>query len=578
MRRWLALGLCLILAGLLVLPVYGATYEASEVTTEILVDSSGLCTVQTAVVLNVPRGLEEIQLPLPENAAKITVMGYAFKRSQGDGCTLLRITPAAAGEQTLRLSYTLPRAAEETDKGQALVLQLLPPGWDCTVAQYRLTLTMPEPWEAQPEFVSTFYGDLAYNHIAFEVQDQVLTVTSLQQIEDHDALTMTLDLPEGYFRLTHLSGKTAPWAILSFWLLVLACLVYWFFRLFLRPGPLHRSSMAPEGSSAGILHYQLTGGPVSPGLMILQWASLGYLTLEWQGRRLYLVRQIDMGAERKPYETRMFQRLFAEGDVCGTRSHRYRAAVQSLDQGVRSYWQRKLFSRRRSGSVTVLRLLGALAGAAGALCAMDRLVPSLTYRWALLLSLTLVGLLAAWLLQDAAQLPFRRKRLRGILTCAAGGLTLLAFGVLGNSLLLALVSVTLQLTVSFLALPGGRRTGPGRERFFSLLGLWWYLTRTGKDELQDLLDQDPQYYYRTLAVAEALGVGRSFTGKFNGYPLEPCDWLLPDGALPRTPEDFYPLFVRTLDLLEALTAAPSDSPKLRIPVPDRRKPSESEEI
>ena len=60
-----------------------------------------------------------------------------------------------------------------------------------------------------------------------------------------------------------------------------------------------------------------------------------------------------------------------------------------------------------------------------------------------------------------------------------------------------------------------------------------------KDRLERLLEQDPEYYYRTLPFAQVLGVTDKWTDKFKDIAMQPPSWY--DGA-----EVYHPYFIYTL--------------------------------
>ena len=68
-------------------------------------------------------------------------------------------------------------------------------------------------------------------------------------------------------------------------------------------------------------------------------------------------------------------------------------------------------------------------------------------------------------------------------------------------------------------------------------------------QLNDRLQRDPQYFYRTLPYAEAMGLGAQFARKFGDTELEPCEWYH-EPNLPRTASGFYDKLQETLALLD----------------------------
>ena len=65
-----------------------------------------------------------------------------------------------------------------------------------------------------------------------------------------------------------------------------------------------------------------------------------------------------------------------------------------------------------------------------------------------------------------------------------------------------------------------------------------------------MLRRDPQFFYKMLPYAQALGLGAQFAARFGETELEPCDWYGEVKPLPRQAEGFYSRWRETLALLE----------------------------
>ena len=64
-----------------------------------------------------------------------------------------------------------------------------------------------------------------------------------------------------------------------------------------------------------------------------------------------------------------------------------------------------------------------------------------------------------------------------------------------------------------------------------------------------MLRRDPQYFYKILPYAEAMGQGRHFVSLFHDYKLEPCQWYESARSIPTTAAAFYDHYIDTLDML-----------------------------
>ena len=59
----------------------------------------------------------------------------------------------------------------------------------------------------------------------------------------------------------------------------------------------------------------------------------------------------------------------------------------------------------------------------------------------------------------------------------------------------------------------------------------------------------PQYFYKMLPYAEAMGLGRRFVALFHDVKLEPCQWYESAHNIPHTASAFYAHYCETLEML-----------------------------
>ena len=157
---------------------------------------------------------------------------------------------------------------------------------------------------------SGYYGDVIEDYMNFTVREGMIGGTISTALKDHESLTMTLDVGEGYF-----AGRYASWS--SGWVetalvIVFSVLALLYWALTLRSRPLRVSSRTapPDAAAPSDLPYLLAGGAPDFNMLICHWAALGYLTIEMDEKgHVLLHRQVIMGNERKR-NTRFSRRCF----------------------------------------------------------------------------------------------------------------------------------------------------------------------------------------------------------------------------------------------------------------------------
>lgn len=542
--------LLLVLAVILLLTgtVWADGTGVTEMKTECTVSGDGSCAVVLHVRLNLAADDPSFSFPIAPNAKNITVTGADCRVSRNGKYTVLTFDRPASGKAELTVSYRLEQTVTDLGNGQRMDLTLLYPDWPCPVNRYSVQITLPKDFESVPTILSGYYGDLIDNYLDVKISDGVIRaeLNAKQTLQDHEAIRVSLDLPEDYFDLRYLAGKTVATDRLLFLLLLVICAGYWF--VFLRAKPIRpkRRAMPPEGCSVGAIPYTVAAQKPDLALMVVQWASLGYLTISRsRGGRILLNRQIDMGNERREFEIDVFRALFRRSDRCGVRGDVYRHAKALCEEKTANYWKGRIFSRS-GGSPLLLRLIAAAAGMALCVACFDLLAPAKSSRWFLIAALTLVGGICCFLLQRVGGCLLRRHSIRTGALAFAALVFLLVSGAKSGQTFWMLLCVLLQLAVGFVLRCGGKRTRAGRETALELLGFRRYLLTISSASVKRILSSDPQYYYRCLPYAEALRADRVFTNSFEKLELEPCDWLDWEGKPAKTARAFYVRYVRLM--------------------------------
>ena len=536
---------------------------ALDMAAKCTVDRDGSCLIELTAILDFTESVSDFVIPISRQARDVHLTGADYKLSTNQKYTLLTLTGSHRGNVELHISYRLAETVTPGEESQLFRVTLLYPGWVCPIKAFRFTLQMPGAFEAYPTILSGYYGDLIDNYMAVTVDEGTVyaELSSRQYLADHESMTVEMELPVGYFDLRFLAGKTARVDRLLFFLLLVLAVVYWFFLLRGKLIVPRRQAMPPLGRNAGEIPYLLTAQKGDLALMIVHWASLGYLTIHRTRRGgVYLTRQIDMGSERQHYELSVYRTLFKRSDHCDVRSAEYLRARELAVDRTQAEWKPRIFAAR-SGSALILRLLAAAAGLCVCLACLDNAVAPRSWRWFLIVPMTLLGGLCCYWVQLSGGSLLRRHSLRTVALCAVGLLYLFILGRKGGMGKLMFLCLLLQIAVGWAVRCGGRRTKEGTDLAAELLGFRRYLLSSSSRTLRNNLKTDPQYFYQVLPYADALQVGRIFAGAFESTRLESCDWLDWEGRPLKTAPGFY----RRYQLLMAKLRGERPPVRIRLP-------------
>lgn len=524
--------------------------ETSIMTMEVTaaVDEAGRVAVTQKLEMNVVGEVTELRFSFPEGAKKTDVIGRRTKSEKENGIRYLTVTDKdgfSATEQ-FELYYTLSGVVSEGEESQILTLPLLSLQ-DYRIGKYTFAVAMPEVFTTTPRFAGGYYNQLVEDVMTVRVEDIWVVGVMKEIIRDNDTLTMTLVVPESYFTGNH--GDSSMPQVLTWIVLILlaAAVIYWLKTLRNPPLRVRSRSLPPDGVNPGDLPFILSGGDTDFNMLISHWAVLGYLSIYVsKAGHVLLRRRMDMGNERRKLERRLFELLFADSDVCDGASVRYKRVGEKAMQVIRRYWCKRLYMKH-SGSPLLVRGVCWLACALAAMVAMDAVAPVKGHGFFLLLAL-IAGLAMGILLGRLWGVAYMSDWIQtGAGICA--GIFLLVLGVVGGASLAVLPAIAVTVLLGQQTCHGGMRCPYGDEVVSQTMGFRRFMLRVSEHHVLQMQARDPQYFYKLLPYAEAMGMGRKFVNLFHDCRLEPCQWYDSARKVPTSAAAFYDHYCDTLDLL-----------------------------
>ena len=517
---------------------------------EYILSPSGTAEAAVELTLQLPADATEAELILPPNASRVKAPGYRLRTQKHDGqiaAILSQKDGFAPGEYPIRLEYRLDRLVSGTESGQLLTLPLLS-AQHCAIETLSFTVTLPSVVEAQTVFTSGYAGAAIDDVMSWTKSGAVIAGRIGEPMLDHDTLDMALTLPDGYFRVRIVRGNAfaVVFTVLSLLFAALS-LVYWWLLLKNRRLQVKARTLPPDGINPGDVPYLLSGEKADFSMLVSHWATLGYLSF-YVNRTGHVIlrKRMAMGNERRSFERKLFSMLFANEDYCDGASLRYKKTGEKAIEIIPKYWNKRLYEKK-SGSPALVRLLSCLSCACATTLALGAVAPD-TLRGLLLCMAFVSGWALCWLVQKAfGGWYLCRWTLVGA-GAAAGGL-LLILGGIGEVTAVMLLAAVVAAFVGWQTIHGGLRTPYGSEVIAQTMGFRRFLRNASDQHLRQTLYRDPQYYYKMLPYAEAMGQGRRFASLLSDMELEPCQWYETAGKGPVTAGEFYEHYCETLAML-----------------------------
>ena len=510
----------------------GAT-QATKVASFSSVSRDGSCQITLTASLHLDQGVSDLAFPLPKNASNITLNGHrASVRNRGDYMTvnLSRSIGAMGGDYSFTLNYRLSGLVKETEVGLELVLPLLS-GFSYPVEDLEFSITLPGEITAKPAFSSGYHQANIEKDLTCTVSGATISGFANKALKDHETLSMTLAVTEEMFPQTRFTPPSMAACNAGMAICAGLALIYWLIFWRALPPKRQTSTCAPAGYNAGLLGAVLKLQGVDLISMIFSWAQMGYLSIEVQHNgRVLLRKQMEMGNECSPFDSRLFEKLFGKQDVVDTTGLRFAGLIRHCET-LSPLAQTHLKNPKTNPKL--FRILVAGISMFGAVGLGITLSGGAVLQWLLGILLGGLGFVSGWHIQSWTDNLILRSKDRLYLALIISGFWLLLAALCGM-FSLGLLMVLSQLFAGLMVAYGGRRTDMGRDAMAQTLGLRRYLKRPGKEDLLRICDGNPDFFHSVAPYALALGVDKAFARGFGKRSLPPCPYIHHTGDGPRT--------------------------------------------
>ena len=469
----------------------------------------------------------------------IKVKDYHYETSQDDDYLTIRIgdeDSTLTGIQSYTLSYDIVAYKDDDSTKDFLTLNLLPTGWETSIRQAKLTLSMPS--EFNEKDLDIYYG--AYDDSTSDWQSvftknynsntHTLTFQGTN-IPADNGLTIQEDLPEGYWSdaMTYIEMHKAYLFITLAILIAGAFLSIVLWILFGRDPKLicPVEVRAPEDLTPAEIGYYIDGSIEKEELtsMILYFASKGYLTIhEYKKNKFELTKLKEWDDSLPEFCKPLLNGLFKDEETVQT-DDLPESYLENLSEST-TLLQDKC--ERDHGAIHDPRSLVArgfsiitlLVGFF--LCfALEDVVTALIFTF-----IFLIPACISYLAQPKKQIV--KKRIIYFVTFFASELFIIIAGAsfsfgtnlpwLGIVSILAL-SINYYLSIYMLAPAKDQSILLGR-----IIGFRNFIRLAEYDKLKTLVDEDPEYFFHILPYAQVLGLTTHWAKKFNDMNLTRPTW------------------------------------------------------
>lgn len=554
-RRILIAVFCIIM---LTTHVY-AESGANKVESWSTVTSNGACQVTMTASINMESPAAGLTFPLPRGAKSVAVNGSSaqtYSSSSDPDVVLVDLSflDGYMGESTVTFSYTLSDVLhteknEKTKKSTLIMSIPLLCGFDYPVQDLAFSITMPGDVSGKkPTFTSGFLQTNIESIVNCVAGGSLISGTVTQPLQDNEKLTLVLEVDEEMFPGKLIIFREGNPEVVPMCIFAAAAFVYWL--MFMRCLPLLRQRRTEplEGVTAGELGSHLTAAGADLTMMVYSWAELGYLRICPDKRgRVYLQKRMAMGNERTAFENRCFGSLFSKGDLVDATGVPYARLYIKVSQTISGVKEMYL---RRAGNAFLFRALACGVSCFSGICFAYNFTTNATLQVVLSIFLGALGVVTAWAIQDGMY----RLHIRGkipIYIATAAYILWIVLGIWSGAWIIGLCTVLGQILAGLAAAYGGRRSDLGRHQAGMILGLRHYLGSMSKEELERIVENNPDFFFQMLPYAIAMGVDKRFAKLFGDQKMPQCPYFSAREDRRRTAAEWALMLRKTADRIDA---------------------------
>ena len=488
---------------------------------------------------------------IPTQGQKIShvrVPGYDFETYKQAGYEVIKIGSGSytlTGENPYDITYNIAMYDDENEEKDMLLLNLIPTDWETGIESSTCTVTLPKEADlSKAQIYSGSYGtDSNELGAVLETGEDGMTMTvTASNIPAHSGITLTLELPQGYWEGAPVFGRMSVMNLLLFALGPIGAVVLWY--LYGRDKHMVRTLefYPPDDLTPGEIGYLVDGRVDKEDVIstIVFLADKGYIEIEEVDRKTFKFIAIENpGNEVPQYVRTVFKGLFPDG-----KTETYSDALGTAF-GKKYSQSRDQLAKMFQGSKAIIRPDSRMARAA---CSIAALMPSFAFitwsstngddtgMYALVWCGIHILISVAFMcsvhdnIRNTSKVKTVLKCLGaiwffmmgvGILPIASDALSLLTEPKRVAVIAYLFVGTLICMFFSVIAIA---KTDKYTDLLGRVLGFRDFIRRAELDKLNELVEEDPQYFYHIMPYAYVFGLSNKWIKKFEDIPVVAPNW------------------------------------------------------
>jgi len=485
-----------------------------------------------------------------QRISNISVPGYNYETYTQNGYEVIKIGSGSytlTGENPYDIFYNIAMYEDENNEKDMLLLNLIPTDWETSIGSSTCIINLPKEADlSKAKVYSGSYGTASNeDNAVLETSDDGKTITiTAKDIPAHHGVTLQLELPQGYWEGAPQFGKVSIMHMMLFLLGPLGAVLMWY--IFGRDKHMVKTLefYPPEDLTPGEIGYLVDGRADRQDVIstIVWLADKGYIEIEELDRK-----EFKFVAVREPgAEVPHYIRLIYEGIFPGTGKVRTTRQIGSSSTFGRKYTKaREQLAGMFKGSNAITRPDSVMARW---MCTVAAIVPSAAFItwgsvngdemgafgliWAALHLLISIRLMCSVYdnIRSSSKIMTVVKSIGAIwfFTMGVGLLPLTsdALSILTTPKAAALVAYLFVGTLisMFFAVIAIANTDNYTDLLGKVLGFRDFIKTAELDKLNELVEEDPQYFYHIMPYAYVFGLSNKWIKNFEDLPVVPPVW------------------------------------------------------
>lgn len=437
------------------------------------------------------------------------------------------------GLNNYQISYRYSLSEDGNKDYDELYYNIIGTGWDTTLDNVQFRITMPKEFDqSKLGFSIGRYGSGGSDDIKYTVEGNVITGYVDNKMSPGDALTIRLELPEGYFN----NKKTYSWYQYIVYILpiITAFLAYYYWNKYGKDRTVVETvEFYPPNNLNSLEIAFLYKGKVSSNdvtSLLIYLANKGYLKIEEEGKKKFKIIKLKDYDGNDANEEKFMNGLFAKKDEVTKKDLEnkfYKITNNIISNTNKSSHKAEVFEKDNIKKIIYLILMVTLTIFLGIT------IPIYTYTGftgVFGMVALLLFYIPFYLVMFIPDLPLGFMIPWGLFTLvhslAFFSATPLATIITRDSfyfLSMIILIVSMIISLIFIRLMP-KRTEYGSTMLGKIKGFKNFLLHAEKPKLEELVMENPSYFYDILPYTYVLGVSSKWIKKFESINVEPPDW------------------------------------------------------